>query len=172
MNALTNDHSIIKIDSISINKLTELSTVKGPFYIKPYPFELMVYGGAALLILVAGAIYAYRRRKTNKVQDSLTEPLDGLPAGASALLLACLEYPKGHTFSSQLFTEMMGYGSYSYETQRSVRAKLIKGINSYFWAHYRLNDVIIRQTAKDDKRFSVYLIAESHYDTLKKLLNS
>jgi hypothetical protein len=171
MNALTNEHSIIKIDSISINKLTELSTVKGPFYIKPYPFERMVYGGAALLILVAGAIYAYRRRKTNKVQDSLTEPLDGLPAGASALLLACLEYPKGHTFSSQLFTEMMGYGSYAYETQRSVRAKLIKGINSYFWAHYRLDDVIIRQTANDDKRFSVYLIAESHYDTLKKLLN-
>ncbi len=172
MNALTNEHSIIKIDSISINKLTELSTVKGPFYIKPYPFERMVYGGAALLILVAGAIYAYRRRKTNKVQDSLTEPLDGLPAGASAFLLACLEYPKGHTFSSQHFTEIMGYDTYAYETQRQVRAKLIKGINSYFWAHYRLDEVIIRQTANDDKRFSVYLIAESHYDTLKKLLNS
>jgi hypothetical protein len=171
MNALTNDHSIIKIDSISINKLTELSTVKGPFYIKHYPFERMVYGGAALIILVSGAIYAYRRRKPNKVQDSLIEPLDGLPAGASAFLLACLEYPKGHTFSSQHFTEMMGYGSYAYETQRQVRAKLIKGINSYFWAHYRLEDVIIRKTANDDKRFSVYLIAESHYDTLKKLLN-
>jgi hypothetical protein len=53
-----------------------------------------------------------------------------------------------------------------------VRAKLIKGINSYFWAHYRMDDVIVRQTANDDKRFSVYLIAEVHYDTLKKLLHA
>jgi hypothetical protein len=67
---------------------------------------------------------------------------------------------------------MMGYGSYAYETQRQVRAKLIKGINSYFWAHYRMDDVIVRQTANDDKRFSVYLIAEVHYDTLKKLLHA
>jgi hypothetical protein len=131
----------------------------------------LALGGVALLILVAGGYWVYRRKKPRKFQDSIMESLDGLPDGASAFLLACLEYPKGHTFSSQLFTEMMGYGSYSYETQRSVRAKLIKGINSYFGAHYRLDEVIIRRTANDDKRFSIYLIAEQHYDTLKKLLN-
>jgi hypothetical protein len=172
MNVLTNDQASIKIDSISIDKVKSISTYKGPFFIKPFPTGLIGYGAAALLILSAGGIYVYRKRKPQKVHESSIEALDGLPAGASAFLLACLEYPNGHTFSSQLFTEMMGYGSYSYETQRSVRAKLIKGINNYFWAHYRLDDVIIRQTANDDKRFSVYLIAESHYDTLKKLLNS
>lgn len=160
----------IKIDSISIDKLKSISTYKGPFYIKPSPIDGMTYGGAALLILAAGGYFFYRRTKPKKVQENFSESLDGLPAGASDFLLACLQFPQGHVFSSQLFTEMMGYGSYSYETQRSVRAKLIKGINNYFWAHYRLDDVIIRQTANDDKRFSVYLIAESHYDTLKKLL--
>ncbi|MHA8081544.1 hypothetical protein VR610_10330 [Aquirufa regiilacus] len=161
----------IKIDSISIDKLKSLSTYKGPFYIKPYPTDLIGYGVAAMLILTAGGIYAYRRSKLRKAPESSIEPLDGLPAGAFEFLHACLKHPQGHAFSSQHFTEMMGYDSYAYETQRQVRAKLIKGINSYFWAHYRMDDVIIRQTANDDKRFSVYLIAESHYDTLKKLLN-
>ncbi|MEY4275408.1 MAG: hypothetical protein RL638_2356 [Bacteroidota bacterium] len=160
----------IKIDSISIEKLKSMSTYKGPFYIEPYPSDLLGYSAAAILILTAGGIYAYRKNKPQKAQESIAEPLDGLPSGASAFLNACLHYPKGHAFSSQHFTEMMGYGSYAYETQRQVRAKLIKGINSYFWAHYRMDDVIVRQTANDDKRFSVYLIAEVHYDTLKKLL--
>lgn len=171
MNAQSNEEAIIKIDSISIEKLKSLSTYKGPFYIKPYPTDLIGYGVAAVLIISAGGIYAYRKRMTRNANESSIEPLDGLPAGAFEFLHACLKHPQGHAFSSQHFTEMMGYGSYAYETQRQVRAKLIKGINSYFWAHYRMDDVIIRQTAKDDKRFSVYLIAESHYDTLKKLLN-
>jgi hypothetical protein len=170
MNAPTNEEIIIKIDSISIEKLKSLSTRKGPFYIEPYPTDLLGYSAAAILILTSGGIYAYRKRKPQKVQESFAEPLDGLPAGASAFLNACLHYPKGHTFSSQHFTELMGYGSYAYETQRQVRSKLIKGINSYFWAHYRMDDVIVRQTADDDKRFSVYLIAEVHYEALKKLL--
>ncbi len=171
MNAPTNEEGIFKIDSISIDKLKSLSTYKGPFYIEPYPTNLIGYGAAAILILSAGGIYVYRKRKPRKAHESIIEPLDGLPAGASEFLLACLNHPQGHAFSSQHFTEMMGYGSYAYETQRQVRAKLIKGVNSYFWAHYRMDDVIIRQTANDDKRFSVYLIAESHYDNLKKLLN-
>jgi hypothetical protein len=170
MNAPTNEDVVFKIDSISIEKLKSMSTYKGPFYIEPYPIDLLGYSAAAILILTAGGIYAYRKRKPRKAQESIAEPLDGLPAGASAFLNACLHYPKGHAFSSQHFTEMMGYGSYAYETQRQVRAKLIKGINSYFWAHYRMDDVIVRQTADDDKRFSVYLIAEVHYEALKKLL--
>jgi hypothetical protein len=161
---------VIILDSISVEKLKSMSTYKGPFYIEPYPIDLLGYSAAAILLLTAGGIYAYRKSKSKKAHESSIEPLDGLPAGASAFLNACLHYPKGHAFSSQHFTEMMGYGSYAYETQRQVRAKLIKGINSYFWAHYRMDDVIVRQTANDDKRFSVYLIAEVHYDTLKKLL--
>lgn len=160
----------IKIDSISIEKLKSMSTYKGPFYIEPYPSDLLGYGAAAILLLTAGGFYAYRKRKPQKAHENPVESLDGLPAGASAFLNACLKHPQGYAFSSQHFTEMMGYGSYAYETQRQVRAKLIKGINSYFWAHYRMDDVIVRQTANDDKRFSVYLIAEVHYEALKKLL--
>lgn len=160
----------IKIDSISIEKLKSISTYKGPFYIKPYSVNLLIYWGVALLFLIACFYYVYRRRNSKNARVSLSVALDGLPDGASDFLIDCLAYPQGYNFSSQLFTEMMGYGSYAYETQRQVRSKLIKGINSYFWAHYRLKDVIIRQTASDDKRFSVYLISEEHYEFLKKLL--
>jgi hypothetical protein len=160
----------LKIDSISIEKLKSISTYKGPFYIKPYSVDLLLYVGGALLFSIGCAYYTYRRRNLNNARVSLAETLDGLPDGASDFLLACLAYPQGYTFSSQHFTEMMGYSSYAYETQRQVRSKLIKGINSYFWAHYRLKDVIIRQTASDDKRFSVYQVSEEHYLKLKELL--
>jgi hypothetical protein len=162
----------IQIDSISLKKLILNSTSKGVFYSNSQSLDLWIYGGMILIVLIACFFYFLIMKKTIPSNRNIEEPLDGLPAGASAFLLACLEYPKGQTFSSQHFTEIMGYDTYAYETQRQVRAKLIKGINSYFWAHYRLDEVIIRQTANDDKRFSVYLIAESHYDTLKKLLNS
>ncbi len=170
MKTSTSNQVTIKIDSISIEKLKSISTYKGPFYIKPYSVDLLIYWGVALLFLIACAYYVYRRRNSKNVRVSLSVALDGLPDGASDFLIDCLAYPQGYNFSSQLFTEMMGYGSYAYETQRQVRSKLIKGINSYFWAHYRLKDVIIRQTASDDKRFSIYLISEEHYEFLKKLL--
>jgi hypothetical protein len=64
----------------------------------------------------------------------------------------------------------MGYSTYAYETQRQVRSKLIKSINSYFSVHYKMHEVIIRKTANDDKRFSVYAISEEHYERLKGLL--
>jgi hypothetical protein len=64
----------------------------------------------------------------------------------------------------------MGFSTYAYETQRQVRSKLIKAINSYFIVHYKMHDVIIRITANDDKRFSIYYISEEHYDRLKVLL--
>jgi hypothetical protein len=64
----------------------------------------------------------------------------------------------------------MGFSSYAYETQRQVRSKLIKAINAYFSIHYKMHDVIIRKTANDDKRFSIYYISEEHYKRLKELL--
>lgn len=160
----------IQIDSISIEKLKSLSTAKGEFYIVPYSEDFWISGGLALLVAVTGIFYSLYRKRSKIIPENTPEQLDGLPMGASDFLLACLQFPKGFAFSSQHFTELMGYGSYAYETQRQVRSKMIKGINSYFWVRYRMKDLIIRKTAKDDKRFSVYLISEEHYLTLKSLL--
>jgi len=122
--------------------------------------------------IVFGGIFLSSKKEKIATQASSIESFDGMLEGTVVFLKACLAFPCGHVFSSQAFTEMMGYGTYAYETQRQVRSKMIKEINSYFWAHYRMKDVIIRQTASDDKRFSVYQISEEHYETLKNLLNS
>lgn len=171
VNTLNNSMTKILVDSISVSKLKLISSTKGEFYTtnKFHLWYWVLSIISAFVILLS--IYFFRKKnKVNKDNEFISETIIGLPEGGFSFLLVCLTYPKGYIFSSQVLTEMMGYGSYAYETQRQVRSKLIKGINSYFWAHYRMKDVIIRQTASDDKRFSVYQISEEHYEFLKKLL--
>lgn len=165
----------IKVDSISIAQLKSLGKFKGEFYVTPIP--LIVYQiGLGLILLILGFLLGFWIKKSQKTStlalntDSEFSILDGLPDGAYEFLKASLALPKGHHFSSQAFTELMGFSSYAYETQRQVRSKLIKAINAYFSIHYRMQDVIIRKTANDDKRFSIYYISEEHYERLKELL--
>lgn len=171
----TNNERYIKVDSISIAQLKSLGKYKGEFYVKPVP--LVVYQiGLGLVLLILGFFIGFWVKKSQKTNslvsntDSEFSILDGLPDGAYEFLKASLALPKGHHFSSQAFTELMGFSSYAYETQRQVRSKLIKAINIYFSIHYKMQDVIIRKTANDDKRFSIYYISEEHYERLKKLL--
>lgn len=167
--------SSIKVDSISIAQLKSLGRYKGEFYVTPIP--LIVYQiGFGLFLLILGFLVGFWIKKSQKTNtqalrtDSEFSILDGLPDGAYEFLKASLALPKGHHFSSQAFTELMGFSSYAYETQRQVRSKLIKAINAYFSIHYRMQNVIIRKTANDDKRFSIYYISEEHYERLKELL--
>lgn len=171
----TNNERYIKVDSISIAKLKSLGKYKGEFYVKPIP--LIVYQiGLGIVLLILGFLLGFWIKKSQKINslisntDSEFSILDGLPDGAYEFLKASLALPKGHQFSSQAFTELMGFSSYAYETQRQVRSKLIKSINAYFSIHYRMQNVIIRKTANDDKRFSIYYISEEHYERLKELL--
>ncbi len=161
----------IRIDSISIRELKSLSKYKGQFYsTQNFLIEWII--GVIVFALSLTLIYFSNKRRRNNEKPVMDKKmkLEGLPAGSSIFLIECLSHPIGYTFSSQLFTEMMGYGSYAYETQRQVRSQLIKNINAYFWAHYRMDDVIIRSKAKDDKRFYTYKISVKHYNELVKLL--
>lgn len=171
----TNLEHYIKVDSISISHLKSLGKYKGEFYVKPIsPLIFQISFGIILLIL--GFLLGFWIKKAQKnnslvtITDSEFSILDGLPDGAYEFLKASLALPKGHHFNSQAFTELMGFSSYAYETQRQVRSKLIKAINAYFSIHYKMHDVIIRKTANDDKRFSIYYISEEHYERLKDLL--
>jgi hypothetical protein len=158
----------ILIDSISINRLKSISTYKGPFYIQPYEFIWKWFAGIFLVLTSSVTYYLIRKRKVNN--NITSQSFLFMPDGTKNFMKECLTYPCGHLFSSQSFTELMGYGSYSYETQRQFRSKLIKDINKYFLAYHSLDGVIVRQTAKDDKRFSTYHISDKHYDALKALL--
>lgn len=165
----------IKVDSISIAGLKSLGRYKGKFYVKPTPLILCQIG-LGIIVLILGLLLGFLIKNSQKTStsslkmDSEFSILDGLPDGAFEFLKASLALPKGHQFSSQAFTELMGFSSYAYETQRQLRSKLIKSINAYFSIHYRMQDVIIRKTANDDKRFSIYYISEEHFERLKDLL--
>jgi hypothetical protein len=171
----SNNYSKIKIDSISFQQLIALGKYKGEFYVKPVS-PILYQIGACLVVLILGFLLGFWIKKSRKINslsssaDSEFSILDGLPEGAYEFLRASLLSPQGHEFSSQAFTELMGFSNYAYETQRQVRSKLIKAINAYFKIHYKMHEVIIRKTAKDDKRFSVYYISEDHYGRLKVLL--
>jgi hypothetical protein len=171
----TNNERYIKVDSISIAQLKSLGKYRGEFYVTPTP--LIVYQiSLGLILLILGFFIGFWLKKSQKTNslvsntDSEFSILDGLPDGSYEFLKASLALPKGHHFSSQAFTELMGFSTYAYETQRQVRSKLIKAINAYFSIHYRMQNVIIRKTANDDKRFSIYYISEEHYDRMKELL--
>ncbi|MHA8099865.1 hypothetical protein VR479_11255 [Aquirufa aurantiipilula] len=173
------DGNKIKLDSISIEELKSRGVVRGKFYIQENSTWQIgaVIGSIFILVFIfwwfGGCKHKAKKRNEELIIPELTQSLEmKLPDGAYSFLKLCLEHPKGFEFSSQLFTEHMGYSNYSYETQRQIRSKLIKAINTYFKVHHQLDEVIIRKPAINDKRFSIYLISEIHYDTLVDLFTT
>jgi hypothetical protein len=167
-------NSRINVDSISIEKLKSMGIPKGDFYLKENN-EFLPYLILGLLITCILSIYFFNKGKSKRVnfqsiEQSESNLLDALPQGSFEFLKEFLSYPKGHEISSDAITELMGFSSYAYETQRQVRSKLINSINSYFKVHYKMYPIIIRKNSKDDKRFVIYNISEEYFEDLKELL--
>jgi hypothetical protein len=168
------NNSRINVDSISIEKLKSMGIPKGDFYLKENN-EFLPYLILGLLITCILSIYFFNKGKSKRVnfqsiEQSESNLLDALPQGSFEFLKEFLSYPKGHEISSEAITELMGFSSYAYETQRQVRSKLINSINSYFKVHYKMYPIIIRKNSKDDKRFVIYNISEEYFEDLKELL--
>ncbi|NHC47713.1 hypothetical protein G9H65_00065 [Cytophagaceae bacterium 50A-KIRBA] len=169
----------IKIDSMSFTKLKSKRVIKGKFYTQEFS-QLELLGIVGILVVLLFLTLGIVRRKLNTkrrneeiIEHERDQSLEMmLPDGAYHFLKLCIEHPKGFEFSSQNFTEYMGYSNYSYETQRQIRSKLIKAINAYFKVHHQMEEVITRKPAPHDKRFSIYLISEIHYDKVVNLFNT
>lgn len=164
----------IKVDSISIEKLKSMGIPKGEFYVNVSNDMLLI---SIIILVVANVLIFYfftrKKRKRNKyIISDLAEAQweEALPNGAYEFLKSFLAFPKGQEINSHKIIDLMGFGSYAYETQRQVRSKLISAINSYFKVHHHMDAVILRKNSKNDKRFFVYTISEEYYDALKKML--
>jgi len=162
------NNSPIKVDSISFQKLKSIGVYKGKFYTRKYTAQFLL--GFLIVGLMGCCLFVWRNKRIREKQMDKSDFLDGMPEGSNDFLRLCLHYPIGHEFDSNQLTEFMGFHIYSYETQRQLRSKLIKSINSYFGIYFKMNDVIIRNTALNDKRYYVYRISEDHYDRLKEML--
>jgi hypothetical protein len=165
----------IKVDSISIEKLKSMAVPKGDFY-RNEGNEMLATSIFVLLSANILFFYFFKKRKgkriDNKIRDlNESQLMEALPGGAFEFLKNFLMYPKGHEINSHKITELMGFASYAYETQRQVRSRMISAINTYFKAHYQMDAVILRKNLKDDKRFYVYMISEEYFDDLKAILS-
>ncbi len=159
-------NSIIKVDSIKISSLYEDQTVVGEFYTATFEESLVlkiIIGLLSFAIVILGVL------KIKKKKPLINNSLMGLEESSMIFLVACLQKPILYEFSSIEITELMGFGSYSFETQRQVRSKLIASINLYFKNQFGFETVISRKPSFEDKRFTNYYITEKHYQELKEL---
>ena len=164
--AQQNSNSIIKVDSIKISSLYEDQKVVGEFYNTSLEESIVlkfIIGLLSLGLVILGVINI--KKKKPVIHNSLL----GLEESSKIFLVACLQKPILYEFSSIEITELMGFGGYSFETQRQVRSKLIASINLYFKNQFGFETVISRKPSFEDKRFTNYFITEKHYQELKEL---
>lgn len=171
-NSRINSKQPLKIDSINLETFKAQLIPEGKLYVSESCFtgERVIFGLIIFALIIIVILLILRKKKGNKLSER--KVLLGLPVSTVAFLNGCLKMPSGHEFNSSDFTELMGYTNYSFETQRQVRSKLIISINEYFKLNYNIDTLIIRYSAKDDKRFSLYKISEEHYLTIKEMLRN
>jgi hypothetical protein len=171
-NSRINSKQPLKIDSINLESFRAQLIPEGKFYVSESYFtgERVTLGVIIFTLILVVILLILSKKKINKLPDR--KVLIGLPISTVEFLKGCLLMPVGHEFNSSDFTELMGYTNYSFETQRQMRSKLIISINEYFKLNYNMDTVIIRYSAKDDKRFSLYKISDDHYLTIKEMLNN
>jgi hypothetical protein len=163
---------LLILDSINLETFISQLIPEGKLYVSESCFtgERVIFGLIIFALIFIVILLILRKKKVNKLSER--KVLLGLPVSTVEFLNGCLKMPSGHEFNSADFTELMGYTNYSFETQRQVRSKLIISINEYFKLNYNIDTVIIRYSAKDDKRFSLYKISEEHYLTIKEMLRN
>lgn len=171
-NSRINSKQPLKIDFLNLESFKAQLIPEGKFYVSESYFtgERVTFGVIIIALIIIVFFLVLKKKKINKLSER--KVLFGLPISTVEFLKGCLVMPLGHEFNSSDFTELMGYTNYSFETQRQVRSKLIISINEYFKLNYNMDTVIIRYSAKDDKRFSLYKISEEHYQAIKEMLNN
>lgn len=171
-NSRINSKQPLKIDFLNLESFKAQLIPEGKFYVSESYFtgERVTFGVIIIALIIIVFLLVLKKKKINKLSER--KVLLGLPISTVEFLKGCLVMPLGHEFNSSDFTELMGYTNYSFETQRQVRSKLIISINEYFKLNYNMDTVIIRYSAKDDKRFSLYKISEEHYLAIKEMLNN
>lgn len=162
--------SKIKVDSISFQKLKTLGVVEGEFYIENKNNQMTMVITIALFSIIFFLILNKKKFQKNRIEESRIK--EELPLGAYKFLSNCFDYPIGAEFNSQKFNELMGIGTYSFESQRQLRSRFINSLNNYFKFYHNMEVVIIRKNSKEDKRMTIYSISEEYYQKLKVLIKS
>lgn len=71
-----------------------------------------------------------------------------------------------YTCTTLTINEIIKIEKKSYETQRQLRSKFIRGVNKYLLEQYNIKNAIVRVTSSEDRRFVNYQISKHAYDKL------
>ncbi len=170
-----NIDSKIKVDSISFQKLKSLGVVEGEFYIKNNNNQMILFAilvfTIALFSIIFFPVYNKKHIQKNQIEKSKNNK-EEFPLGVHEFLSNCFDYPIGAEFNSQKINELIGIGTYSYESQRQLRSRFINSLNNYFKFYHNMEGVLLRKNSNEDKRMSIYYISEEYYEKLKILIKN
>ena len=143
--------------SISIAELLQNSEPIGQFY---SPKSKLNYILAGLFVLVLlGVVFTYFRKNKKQLQLNLDEP-------ELSLLNTLLTSKQGGLTTIEV-NDLLGLAKKNLDNQRKLRLNIISNINHQIYLKYRIDNAIIRISASDDKRQSIYTLKNEVLPILK-----
>ena len=144
--------------SISIAELLQNSEPIGQFY---SPKSKLNYILAGLFVLVLlGVVFTYFRKNKKQLQLNLDEP-------ELSLLNTLLTSKQGGLTTIEV-NDLLGLAKKNLDNQRKLRLNIISNINHQIYLKYRIDNAIIRISASDDKRQSLYTLKNEVLPILKQ----
>jgi len=134
---------------INIAELLQNSVLVGQFY-SPKSYFHYILGGFLVLVFLVIAFTHYRKNK-KKYQLYLDEK-------ELNLLNTLLASPQGLTTIE--VNDVLGLSNKSIDNQRKLRLNIISSINHQIYLKYRVENAIVRISASEDKRLSLYTLKE------------
>jgi hypothetical protein len=121
----------------------------GQFYSPKSYFHYILAGFLVLVVLVIA--FTHYRKNKKKYQLYLDEK-------ELNLLNTLLASPQGLTTIE--VNDVLGLSNKSIDNQRKLRLNIISSINHQIYLKYRVENAIVRISASEDKRLSLYTLKE------------
>jgi hypothetical protein len=96
------------------------------------------------------------------------KPATPKPKHLDDFLNLFLENGTNYTCSTLTLNEVINIEKKSYETQRQLRSKFIRGVNAYLEKKYKVKSPIHRITSSEDKRFVNYQLSKTAFVKLSQ----
>ena len=114
-----------------------------------------------LFVLVfLGIVFTYFRKNKKQLQLNLDEP-------ELSLLNTLLTSKQGGLTTIEV-NDLLGLAKKNLDNQRKLRLNIISNINHQIYLKYRIDNAIIRISASDDKRQSLYTLKNEVLPILKQ----
>ena len=130
----------------------------GQFYAPKSKLNYILAGLFVLVLL--GVVFTYFRKNKKQLQLNLDE-------SELSLLNTLLTSKQGGLTTIEV-NDLLGLAKKNLDNQRKLRLNIISNINHQIYLKYRIDNAIIRISASDDKRQSLYTLKNEVLPILKQ----